>query len=74
MKKTIIEVIKGMLIAFLLIFLIEYIIKFRFQIVPLSQIIELIKDILWPTFLILFIVYLAYKYFRYKKNLKAKGN
>ncbi|MBP7508283.1 MAG: hypothetical protein KA807_10700 [Prolixibacteraceae bacterium] len=67
MKKLILEVIKGMLIAFLIIFVIEYILKFRFQIVSLSQVVELIKDILWPTFATLFVVYFLYKYFRYRK-------
>ncbi len=73
MKKLLLEVLKAMMIAFLIIFVIEYIIKFRFQIVELSQIVELIKDILWPTLVILFIVYFGYKYIRYKK-LKDKQN
>ncbi len=67
MKKLILEILIGMLIAFLIIFVIEYILKFRFQLAPISQIIELIKDILWPTFAILFIVYFGYKYYRYRK-------
>jgi len=73
MKKLLLEILKAMLIAFLIIFVIEYILKFRFQLAPISQICELIKDILWPTFAILFIVYFGYKYFRYKK-LKDKQN